>query len=174
MWEDKNGGWETGGRGNTVGPSVNRRVPSPSHHPTTAVCLCSAGDRKQQQRCNASTLKTHILNIHLKNKWRTDGRCSKLDPDPPGLSSSTHVLQEAGLAGWFETTAQQPRAESCRPADDGWTLQLRFQFVSLLLQTFPPLLGFFHIPTKVLIFSSLHILLFYLLSSLGFRVHVRV
>lgn len=103
----------------------------------------------------------------------TDARCLNLDLDPTCLSSSTHVLWEAGLAGRFETTPQQPRAESCSPTDDGWTRQLWFHFVSLVCWTFLPPLGSFHISADVLVFCSLHIFSFYLLSSLAFQVHGR-
>lgn len=75
----------------------------------------------------------------------------------------------------FETPPQQPRAESFRQADDGWTLQLWFHFVcrfagrsSLcsLSPTFPS-------GVLALIFCSLHFLSFYLLSPLCFRVRRR-
>lgn len=67
----------------------------------------------------------------------------------------------------FETQPQQPRADSFRQADDGWTLQLWFHFVSRFAGRSTLLLSFFHIPV---IFCSLHFLSFYLLSPLCFQV----
>lgn len=163
MSEDRNKGWEmVGGRGSerclTFCQQASPFAITSSNHG----CL----SRKQQQRRMVSTLKPHIFNIHLKDKYMTDARCFNLDLDPTCLSSSAHVLWEAGPAGRFEPPPQQPRAESCSPTDDGWTLQLWFPFVSPVRWTFLPLLGFFHIPANGLIFCSLHILSFYSLSSL--------
>lgn len=71
------------------------------------------------------------------------------------MSEFLHARSHAGIAGPYETAPQQPRAESCSPTDDGWTLQLWFHFVSLVCWTFLNLLGFFHTPADVLLFVHL-------------------